>query len=53
MQLRMLRSIEAGSGNTIVFGWPANAVPIPTRGPGQVANGEARGQEEPGEPQPE
>jgi hypothetical protein len=52
MQLRMLQSIEAGTGNTIVFGWPANAVPIPTRRQGPAASEESRAQKGQGEAQP-
>jgi regulator of protease activity HflC (stomatin/prohibitin superfamily) len=49
MQLRMLQSIESSSGNTIVFGWPANVVPIPRRQEEHASTEQPRAQEGPGE----
>jgi regulator of protease activity HflC (stomatin/prohibitin superfamily) len=51
MQLRVLQSLEGGSGNTVVMGFPQGATPIPmkkqVRGPGSAG----KKKDEPREPE--
>ena len=44
MQLRMLQTVESGTGNSVVMGWPDKCVPLPVKGaPAEAKGAEAEG----------
>jgi regulator of protease activity HflC (stomatin/prohibitin superfamily) len=44
LQLRMLQTVESGTGNSVVLGWPDKGVPLPVKGdPAEGRTAEAEG----------